>query len=153
MAMLSPQRPKSQSLSSDPLAMLRKEVEDLFSNFWGSGGGVVKLESSTLAIDVIDNENSLVVKLDAPGMKPDDFHIEVRGNVLSITGERKEEKESKDKTYYKMERRYGSFARTVTLPCEVDDSEAAAEYKNGVLVLTLPKCDESKPMKIPVKGS
>ncbi|MFN7290457.1 MAG: Hsp20/alpha crystallin family protein [Pirellula sp.] len=152
MATLSPQRPKSQSSSSDPFSMLRKEIDDLFSNFWGASNGLTKIESSSLAIDVIDNDKSLVVKLDAPGMKPDDFHIQVHGNVLSVTGERKEEKESKEKTYYKMERRYGSFARTVTLPCEVNDSEAAAEYSHGVLTLTLPKCEAAKPKKIPVKG-
>jgi HSP20 family protein len=85
-------------------------------------------------------------------MDAKDINVQVHGNAVTISGERKEEKEEKGKTFHRMERRSGSFARTLTLPCEVNEDEVAAEYVQGVLMLTLPKCETAKVKKVAVKG-
>jgi HSP20 family protein len=146
--------PRSQSAASarDPFAILRKEMDDLISNFWGSGTTDLVKQTVTPAVDVVDSENALVVKMDAPGLEAKDIRVEVHGNTLTLSGERNEEKETKGKTFYRMERRHGSFSRTITLPCTVNENEAVADYTNGVLVLTLPKSENAKARKIPVKG-
>jgi HSP20 family protein len=76
----------------------------------------------------------------------------VHGNTVTVSGNRREEKEDKGKTYHRVERRSGSFSRTITLPCEVDTKEVAAEYTNGVLNVVLPKCEKAKLSKISIKS-
>ncbi len=154
MATTTVSQPRSQASLAlrDPMSLIRKEMEDLFSNFWGSSQANLPAVSMSTALDVVESENAFTIKLDAPGLETKDLNIQIHGNTLTISGERKEEKESKDKTYYRMERRHGTFSRTVTLPCEVNENEAAAEYTNGVLSLTLPKAEGSKTKKIPVKA-
>jgi HSP20 family protein len=103
-------------------------------------------------LDVAETEKSLEIHMDLPGVTAKDIDIQVNGNLLTISGERKEEKEEKGKTFHRVERSYGSFSRTVTLPCDVNENEVAAEYKDGVLTIKLPKTEESKAHKIKVKG-
>jgi HSP20 family protein len=85
-------------------------------------------------------------------MAAKDFDIEVNGNIVTVRGERKEEKEEKGKTFHRVERRYGSFSRSMTLPCNVNEDEVAAEYASGVLTVTLPKREDTAPKKVSVKG-
>jgi HSP20 family protein len=91
-----------------------------------------------------------MVKADIPGLDKEDIDISVHGDTLTIKGEKKEEKESKDKGLVKTERFYGSFNRSLTLPSEVDAAKVKASYNNGVLELTLPKKEESKPKQIKI---
>jgi HSP20 family protein len=91
--------------------------------------------------------------MDIPGMEAKDIDIEVTGNTLNVSGERKEEKEEKGKTWHRIERKTGSFARSVTLPSAVMEEKVEAAYKDGVLTITLPKTEEAKTHKVKVKGN
>ncbi|MCL5257334.1 MAG: Hsp20/alpha crystallin family protein [Chloroflexi bacterium] len=103
-----------------------------------------------LALDITEDENEIVVKGSVPGVKPEDLDISVLGNVLTIKGQFKQEEEQEKKNYLLHERRYGSFSRTVTLPVEVVADKATADFKDGVLTLTLPKVEEVKPKQIKI---
>ena len=84
------------------------------------------------ALDLSETDTAIEVRMDLPGITAKDIDIQVSGNVLTVSGQRKEEKEEKGKTFHRVERRYGSFSRSVTLPCAVEESEVAAEYHDGV---------------------
>ena len=101
--------------------------------------------------DVSETDTTLEVSLDLPGMNPDDVEIRLSGNTLNIRGEKKEQHEGKGRTFHRLERRRGAFARSIALPCAVQEDEAAAEYKDGVLTIVLPKREEAKSHRIKVK--
>lgn len=150
---LTPTRSTSTGNTRDSISLLRKEMEELISNFWGASSSNLLSQSMSTALDVVESDNSFQIKMDAPGLQAKDINVQIHGNTLTLSGNRQEEKETNDKTFYRMERRNGSFSRTVSLPCGVNESEAVAEYTNGVLTLTLPKAEGAKPKKINVKGS
>jgi HSP20 family protein len=100
------------------------------------------------AIDVFDSKDEILVKADLPGLKKEEIEVSIHDGALFIRGEKKEEKDRKEKGRLRNERFYGRFERIVTLPIAVDDSRAKATYKNGVLELTLPKREEAKPKEI-----
>jgi len=103
------------------------------------------------AVDVYEDKDAVVIEIEAPGMKEEDLKVNLENNTLTISGERKFEKEEKEKNYYRMERSYGSFTRSFLLPDNVDVNKIKAKYKDGVLKLTLPKKAESKPQNIPIE--
>jgi HSP20 family protein len=106
-------------------------------------------------VDVFQTEEAIVVKASLPGVKPDDVDISVTGDMLTIRGEVKEEHEETDgngKRYQIRERRYSRFSRSLTLPSTVDASKAEAEIEDGIVTLTIPKAEESKPRQITVKA-
>ena len=105
----------------------------------------------TPAIEVFDKDDRLVVKAEIPGMKEEDIKVSVEGDTLTIRGEKKTESEVKNEDYYRCERSYGSFFRSVALPSTVDASKIEADYEDGVLEVTLPKKAEVKPKKVAVK--
>jgi HSP20 family protein len=127
-------------------------MEDLLTSFWGTPAKNWLSENLSPAIDVSEQENAFVMKVDVPGLEAKDLNVQVHGTTVTVSGQRQEEKETKDNTFYRMERRQGSFSRSVNLPCNINDDEVAAEYVNGVLTLTLPKAETSKAKKIAVKG-
>jgi HSP20 family protein len=137
---------------SDPLAALQEEMHELRSRFLGDGGEGWFTGAIVPSLDMSETETSIELKMDLPGMSAKDIDIQVNGNVLTVSGQRDEEKEEKGKTFHRVERRYGSFSRSVTLPCNVVESEVAAEYRDGVLAIKLPKTEESKAHKIKVKS-
>lgn len=102
------------------------------------------------AMDVYDSKDNIIVKVDIPGMKKEDIDVSVHGKTLVIKGEKKEARDVKEEGYVRTERFYGSFNRAVTLPAAVDATKVQAGYKNGVLELTLPKKEESKPKQLKV---
>ena len=104
------------------------------------------------SMDVAETDNQIEVKMDVPGMKPEEVTVEVQGNTLVVSGEHKEEKEEKGKTFHRIERKTGSIQRSITLPCKVQEDKIVAECKNGVLSVTIPKAEQAKTRKIPVKG-
>lgn len=106
----------------------------------------------TLALDMYETEDSVVVKSAVPGIKPDDIDITISGNILSISGETKVEEEFKEDDYIRRERRYGSFSRSVTLPEALEPDKAEASFEDGVLTLNIPKAPEAKPKVIKIKG-
>ena len=135
-----------------PLAHgLREEMDELESRFWGTEVAGWAFGRLSPSIDISESEGALEARVDLPGVKPEKIDIQLSGNLLTISGERKEEEEKKGKTYHRVERRSGSFSRCVSLPCAVQEDEVVAEYSDGVLIITLPKTDEAKSCKIKVK--
>lgn len=137
--------------SRDIFQTLRDEMEDLFGRFFtdgGAEGGQVMRPS----LDLSETDTAVQVRMDVPGMKAEDIDIEISGNSLRVSGQRKEEKEEKAKTWHRVERRCGSFSRTVTLPCAVKEGQAKAEYADGVLTLSIPKAEEAKTRHIKVEA-
>lgn len=103
------------------------------------------------AVDVADEGNAIRVSAELPGLDKKDFELEVDEDRVILRGEKKETHEEKERDYYYSERRYGSFARTIPLPCTIDKDKATAEYKNGVLTVHLPKTEKAKTKKVEVK--
>ena len=138
-----------------------KEIEDMekrLSSFFGRtpvpGGD--KKEAITVAewsplVDISEDEKEYLIKAEVPEMKKEEIKINVHDDVLAISGERKYEKEEKGKKYQRVERAYGSFVRSFTLPEDADVSKVSAEYKDGVLKVHLPKSEKAKPKAIEVK--
>ena len=108
-------------------------------------------EEEVLTVDMYQTEDTVVVKTAVPGVKPEDVEITVTGNTLSISGETRAEEEVKEENYLRRERRYGSFAREVSLPSGVLPDEAEASFKDGVLTISVPKAEEAKARTIEVK--
>jgi len=102
-------------------------------------------------VDITEDEKEYVIKAELPEVKKEDVKLTVHDDVLSISGERKYEKEEKGKKYHRVERAYGSFTRSFTLPEDADASKVAADYKDGVLKVHLPKSEKAKPKSIEVK--
>ncbi len=102
-------------------------------------------------VDITEDEKEYVIKAELPEVKKEDVKLTVQDNVLSIGGERKSEKEEKRTKYHRIERSYGSFMRTFTLPEDADGTRVAAEYRDGVLKVHLPKSEKAKPKSIDVK--
>ncbi len=100
--------------------------------------------------DVIETKDHILVKMSAPGVKPEDIEIAVVGDTLTIKGEMKSEEQYEEGSYIRKERRFGSFQRVFSLPANVAADKAKAEFENGVLTLTLPKAEEAKPKSIKV---
>ena len=103
------------------------------------------------AVDIFETEQELVVKADLPDVKPEDLDIRVENNVLTIRGERKFEKKVSEDKYLRVERAYGSFSRSFSLASTVNTEAIKADYKDGVLTLTIPKREEAKPKQIKVQ--
>jgi HSP20 family protein len=117
-----------------------------------------KKEAITVAewspfVDITEDDKEYLVKAELPEMKKEEIKINVHEDVLSISGERKYEKEEKGKKYHRVERAYGSFVRSFTLPEDADGSKINADYKDGVLKIHLPKSEKAKPKAIEVKVS
>ena len=147
-----PSRGLSSWFGREPFRSLREEMDDLFIRFPADWDGGWLSRDRIPSMDLSELNGNLEVKLDLPGVKPEEIDIEISGDILRVTGEHKEEKEEKDKTYHRIERRSGTFCRTVTLPCPVKQDEVTAEFENGVLNIKLPKTEEAKPHKIKVKA-
>lgn len=129
---------------------LRADMDRLFTTLFGQApeeregfwAPVVDIEE--------DNEN-ILVKAEIPGMKKEDIKVSVQGNMLNITGERKQESEVKSKTFHRVERSYGRFSRMITLPTDVDSDKVKASYKDGILSITMPKPESVKPRHVDVE--
>jgi len=103
------------------------------------------------SLDVYEEKDSVVVKAELPGLKKEDVEVNLAGENLTIKGEKKEDKEVKEDDYYRRERSYGSFLRTIALPCEVKSDEIKASFKDGVLEVRMPKTEEAKKKSISVR--
>ncbi len=121
----------------------------------GENGGKEAMAVTEWApsVDIIEDDKEWLVKADLPEVKKEDVKVTVENGVLTITGERKFEKEEKDRKYHRIEREYGTFLRSFTLPDAADGDKVAAEFKNGVLQVHLPKNEKAKPKAIDVKVS
>ena len=108
--------------------------------------------SGVPAIDLYQNDDEVVVKASLPGLKADDVQITVTAGVLTLRGEFKQDEEKKEATYHIHEHRYGSFERSITLPVDVETDKAKADFKDGILTITLPKAEAVKPKTISIKA-
>ncbi|MCF6290534.1 MAG: Hsp20/alpha crystallin family protein [Desulfobacterales bacterium] len=102
-------------------------------------------------VDIYEKEDKIVIKAELPGVDKKNITVDVEHGVLTLKGEKTVDKEEKDETYHRRERFYGTFQRSFTLPAEADPNKIAAEYKDGVLTITVEKPEEKKPRKIAVK--
>lgn len=126
---------------------LQRELGNLLDTWTGYGTGWHP------RVDVAESENDFTVHAELPGLRKEDIQVTLEDNMLTITGERKYEDEQKDKQFYRRERAYGTFKRTFGLGTEVDADKIAATYKDGLLILTLPKSEAAKPRQIDVTVS
>jgi HSP20 family protein len=138
--------------NANPLARLHNEMDDLFDGFFRGLDRPFAGYKAWPVIDVAEQDDAIAVRAEVPGCKPDEVEVSVHGNTLTISGQKKETKEDKDKGYYHVESTYGSFRREVTLPTDVDNSKVAATYKDGVLSITLPKAEVSKAVKVQIQN-
>jgi HSP20 family protein len=137
------------------LLATQKEFDRLFREAFTPGFGEGELSTRTWAppVDIFENENNIVLKAELPGVDPKDVEVRVEDNTLYLKGDRKFEKETKEENYHRIERAYGSFARSFSLPNSIDAEKVAADYKDGLLTLTLPKREEAKPKTIKINVS
>ena len=126
------------------------QLNRLFSDFFARTSQDQNLTTWAPAVDIYEGEHELVVKADLPDVKPEDLDIRVENNILTIRGERKFEKKVDEKNYLRVERAYGSFARSFQLANTVNTEAIKADYKDGVLTLSIPKREEAKPKQIKV---
>jgi HSP20 family protein len=136
---------------SHSLASLQDQFNRLLEgNFTRDGSGHADLATWAPPVDIYETENELVVKADLPDLQDKDIDIRVANNTLTIRGERKFEKDVNEDNYLRIERAYGSFTRSFSLPNTVSSESIRAEYRNGVLSLHMPKREESKPKQIKI---
>jgi len=135
------------------LERMRREMDRLWDSFFEGRPSrkVEEVEEWSPTLDVSETKNDLVVKAEIPGIDPKDIDISLANEMLTIKGEKKQEKEEKEENYHLIERSYGSFARTIRLPREVQSDKISASYKNGILKVTLPKSEEAKKKEIKIK--
>lgn len=134
------------------LARFHDEIDDLFKDMFGELDWPLSGRTRWPVIDIADQEDAFIVNAEVPGCKAEDIDISVHGNTLTITGEKKQTKEDKEKGFYHIERSYGSFRREFNLGSAVDPEQIEAECKNGILTIKLPKTEKTKAVKIKVKG-
>ncbi|MBN2161800.1 MAG: Hsp20/alpha crystallin family protein [Pontiellaceae bacterium] len=134
---------------SDPFDMLHREINELFDGYY-RGFGMRKAGSADFELSEGDDE--IRVKIELPGMDENDISIELEEDVLSVRGERRQEKESRKRNYHVSEISYGTIHRTIPLPARVDQEKAKAKFRRGVLSLTLPKAEDdgTRRRQIPV---
>jgi HSP20 family protein len=134
----------------DPFTEIARLQDEMSRHFVpsekGRGPGFVP------PVDIFEDKDAIYLKAELPGVKPDDVKLHVENNVLTLTGERKFEKEEKKEGYHRVERSYGAFTRSFSLPNNVAGDQVAAELTDGVLTVKLPKKTEAQPKRIEVKA-
>ncbi len=129
-----------------------QELEDMFERFWGDPPDGLGTQLIAPPLDMTESEGEILLRMDLPGINIKDIDIQLNGNQLTVSGERKDEEEISSQTYHRVERRCGRFARSILLPCEVQDENVDARYVDGVLSIKLPKTAEAKARHIQVKA-
>ena len=132
------------------VSTLQDQINRLFNETFERTGEQSSLTAWAPNVDIYETEQELVVKTDLPDVNPKELDIRVENNILTIRGERKFEKKMNEENYLRVERSYGSFARSFTLSNTVNAEAIKADYQNGVLTLTIPKREEAKPKQIKV---
>jgi HSP20 family protein len=133
-------------------ATLQDRINRVFRETYSPEGRDESLTTSSFApaVDVYEDEHHVTLKIEVPGIDEKDIDVRIENNTLTVHGERKIEKEEKEENYRRVERQYGSFTRTFTLPNTVDAEKVSANYDKGVLNIALPKKAEAKPKQIKV---
>ncbi|HEY6695976.1 MAG TPA: Hsp20/alpha crystallin family protein [Solirubrobacteraceae bacterium] len=138
------------------LSTLQNEMNRLFNTVFDApspANGGSTLRRWMPAMDLVETADHFVLRADLPGMSQDDVKIEFEDGTLTVSGERKAEHESKNEGYYRVERAFGAFSRSLTLPQGIDPEAVTANFENGVLEIRVPKPEERKPRRIEIGGS
>lgn len=138
--------------SFDRLSSFRDEVNRLFDLSWPTRDSGL-FSGWSPALDLYDDKDRFTVSVELPGMKKEDIQLTIHGGVLTVSGERKHEREGQEGETFRSERHFGKFQRSVTLPAAVDATKVKASYKEGILSIDLPKAEEAKPKQIEVSVS
>jgi HSP20 family protein len=135
------------------LSGFQDEMNQLFEDFFGRVPARRMFSEGFWAplMDIEETKDEILVKAELPGMRKEEVKIQINNDVLAITGERKREDETREKTYHRIERAYGKFQRMIRLPTEVDATKVKATYENGVLTIRLPKSEQAKPKEIAIE--
>jgi HSP20 family protein len=137
-------------MGTQALAKLNEKMPSVFDDFfkpwneWFDNGGLLGRVMNVPAVNIMEHKDEYKVSLAAPGLKKEDFNIAVDGNMLTISSEKEESKEEKDKKFTRKEYSYSSFSRSFTLPEEINKEKIEAKYEDGVLKLSLPRKEEAK---------
>jgi HSP20 family protein len=139
----------------DPFVAFGREMDRWFEDFWSRPRGLAPWGEAWAGfdpkVDVVETDTEVKVAAELPGLEAEDVHVTVTHNVLSIKGEKKQERETEGKNWYRSERSYGSFQRSIALPQGTDAEQAEAAFDRGVLTITFAKTAEGQPAKIAVK--
>jgi HSP20 family protein len=137
------------------LQSFQHEMNRMFNEFFQGGNGKEAdsgLRTWTPSVDIYETDDALVIKAELPGVSKDDVSIDVHQNTLTLRGQRMHEAEVKDEQYHRVERSYGSFQRSFTLPSTIDYEKVQATFKDGVLELHLPRLESAKPRQIAINS-
>jgi len=131
---------------------MREDMDKLFDNFFSARPSRTGLLEGAWqpSVDISETDDEIIVKAELPGLTHDDVNISLTDNVLTLKGEKKQEKEDKGENYHRVERSYGSFQRTFTLLSSVQSENTKATFKNGILTINIPKTEEAKPKEIKI---
>jgi HSP20 family protein len=134
----------------DELTLLRSRMDRLLNKIGDETPALTAGTTTTWAptTDIVETKDALIVRCELPGINEKDINVEIENSVLTITGERKFEEKTEDKNFHRVERAYGKFVRSFTLPPNVDTETVKASFADGLLELTVPKKEEAKPKKI-----
>ena len=144
---------EGQSGPDNTLTEFKKKGNDLFNRAFGSSRWLPVFHFTrgfTPSFDVSETDEDIIVKAELPGVDPKEVEVNLTGSTLTVKGEKKEEREEKTENMHRIERSFGSFSRSVTLPCEVKEDKIEATFKDGVLNLKLPKAESSKKRSIKI---
>ena len=137
------------------VAVLQNRLNSIFNDFASSNG---ELHNESLSagnfippVDIYEDANRLVLKLEVPGISQEDLQIDLENQTLTVKGERKFVNDEKEENFHRIERRYGNFVRSFTLPSTIETESAQANYENGVLAITLPKKEAAKPKQVKIQ--
>lgn len=142
------------------LPMMFDEIDRMFSRFFGRPFGLMRwprtlwpeeFEAGYPSVDIFEDKENVVVKAEIPGVKKEELEVNVTEDSIVLSGEKKKEEKVEEKDYYRYERSYGSFHRTLPLPTDVQSDKAKAQFKDGVLKITIPKTPEAKKKEVKVK--
>ena len=151
---ITPQTFQQAAFAADSVPRLRDEFDDLFNRLSADWDGKKWLTSEfSPACDLSETADAFQIRMDVPGIKPDDITVQVTGDSVQISGERKEEKEEKGKTFHRLERRSGTFSQMLRLPSAVNEEKVQAEFNDGVLTVTLPKTEATRTRTVKVKSN
>ena len=140
-------------LARRDFSTLQDRINRIFQESVNRGGSDEALTTSNFAppVDVYEDEHNITLKIEVPGIDEKDINVSIENNTLTVRGERRFEKDEKEQNFQRIERMFGSFTRSFTLPNTVDAAKVSAEYKNGVLTVTLPFKEEAKPRTVNVQ--
>jgi HSP20 family protein len=132
------------------MVSMQDRMNRLFSDAFTRTAGEEATGAWLPAVDIFEEGDNLILQAEVPGVGKEELDVRVENNILTLSGERRQQKEIKDEQFHRLERSYGKFVRSFTLPVGIDTERIKAEFKDGLLTLTLPKAEEAKPKRIKV---